>query len=59
MLALRRDPYRFISTRCLHFGTDLFEARLMLERTICLRGREAAALFYSRQRFRRGGVMPG
>ncbi|HEY9199634.1 MAG TPA: cytochrome P450 [Gammaproteobacteria bacterium] len=58
-LALRRDPYRFISTRCLHFGTDLFEARLMLERTLCLRGREAAALFYSRQRFQRGGVMPG
>lgn len=58
-LALRRDPYRFISTRCQQFGTDLFEARFMLERTVCLRGREAAALFYTHPRFQRGGVMPG
>lgn len=58
-LALTRDPYRFISRRCLEYGSDLFETRLLLQRTICLRGREAAAMFYSPQRFCRRGVMPG
>lgn len=57
-LALVRDPYRFITKRCQRYRSDLFETRLMFERTICLRGREAAALFYSPQRFQRAGVAP-
>lgn len=57
-LALVRDPYRFISKRCERYRSDLFESTLMLERTICLRGRAAAELFYS-PRFARSGVAPG
>lgn len=57
-LALMRDPYRFISKRCERYRSDFFETTLMFERTLCMRGREAAALFYSPQRFARAGVAP-
>ena len=56
--ALVRDPYRFISDRCRHHGSDLFETRLMLQKTICVSGPEAAALFYDANRFARRGAMP-
>lgn len=42
-LALLRDPYRFISRRCQAHQSDVFQARIMLEKTICITGREAAA----------------
>lgn len=58
-LALMADPYRFISTRCRRYQSDLFQARLMLRRTICMTGPEAAALFYDENRFARAGVAPG
>ncbi len=58
-LALLRDPYRFISKRCQWHGSDIFETRLLLRRTICLRGREAARLFYNQERFVRHGAPPG
>ncbi|MEO2091462.1 MAG: cytochrome P450, partial [Gemmataceae bacterium] len=58
-LALMADPYRFIPERCRQFGTDLFQARLMLRKTICLTGPEAAALFYDEGRLARAGVAPG
>lgn len=57
-LALIRDPYRFISKRCERYHSDLFETTLMLQRTVCMRGHETAALFYSPQRFARAGVAP-
>lgn len=57
-LALIRDPYRFISKRCERYQSDFFETTLMFQRTLCMRGREAAALFYSPQRFARAGVAP-
>jgi len=56
--ALVRDPYRFISDRCRHHGSDLFETRLLLQKTICMSGPEAAALFYDANRFARRGAMP-
>ncbi|MCO6419553.1 cytochrome P450 [Siccirubricoccus sp. KC 17139] len=55
---LLRAPYEFIGDRCRHYGTDLFEGRLLLQRTIFMRGREAARLFYDQDRFMRGGAMP-
>ncbi len=58
-LALLRDGYRFISIRCDHYGTDIFQTRLLLQKTICMRGRQAAALFYDRDRFIRAGATPG
>lgn len=40
--AFRADPYRFISRRCRELGTDVFETRLLLHRTLCVSGAEAA-----------------
>ncbi|WFE94315.1 cytochrome P450 [Micromonospora sp. WMMD987] len=57
-LAFLREGYRFISTRCERYGSDVFTARLLLEPTICLRGRAAVELFYDTERFRRAGAAP-
>lgn len=57
-LALMADPYRFISKRCHHYQSDLFQARLMLRKTICMTGPEAAEVFYDEGRFTRSGVAP-
>ncbi|MEU6077732.1 cytochrome P450 [Micromonospora sp. NPDC047074] len=57
-LAFLRDGYRFIGRRCDRHGSDIFQARLLLEPTICLRGRPAAELFYDTERFARAGAMP-
>lgn len=58
-LALLADPYRFISKRCQRYRSDLLQARLMLRKTICVTGPEAAELFYDESRFTRAGVAPG
>lgn len=57
-LALLRDPYRFISTQCDRLGSDAIEIRLLLQRTICLRGAEAARMFYGSDLMRRRGAAP-
>ncbi|MCK5909229.1 MAG: cytochrome P450 [Caulobacter sp.] len=57
-LALLADPYRFISKQCERIGADGFETHVLLKDTICLRGPEAAALFYDVDRFKRDGAMP-
>lgn len=57
-LALIRDPYRFIAKRCQRYEADLFETRLLLRRTICMTGPDAAQLFYDPSRFERRGAMP-
>jgi fatty-acid peroxygenase len=51
--ALLHDGYRFITDRCERFGTDVFETRLLLEPTICLRGEAGARLFYDTARVTR------
>lgn len=58
-LALMRDPYGYVSERCRRYGSDLFETRLMLRRTVCMAGPAAARLFYDNRRFTRSGVAPG
>jgi fatty-acid peroxygenase len=58
-LALLRDPYGFIFSRCRKHGSNLFEARILLQPTICMTGRECAELFYDNDRFRRAGALPG
>jgi hypothetical protein len=35
-----------------------FETRLLLQRTICLRGEDAAKVFYDQNRFYRKGAAP-
>ncbi|MFF5218488.1 hypothetical protein [Micromonospora sp. NPDC000442] len=57
-LAFLRAGYRFIGQRCERYGTDIFQTRLLLEPTICVRGRAAAELFYDADRFVREGAMP-
>lgn len=55
---LLADPYRFISARCRNFGTDIFEARILLKPTYCMTGPDMAALFYDRLHFKREGAAP-
>ena len=57
-LALIRDPYGFVRKRCQRYGSDLFETRLLLRRTVCMTGPEAARLFYDPDRLVRRGALP-
>ncbi|MCZ2827004.1 MULTISPECIES: cytochrome P450 [unclassified Modestobacter] len=57
-LALLREGYTFISTRCDRLGADAFRTRLLLQPAVCLRGAEAAELFYSGARFDRTDAFP-
>lgn len=57
-LAFMRDPYEFISRHCRSFGWDVFEMRLLLRRTLCMTGADAAKVFYDPTRFQRSGAAP-
>lgn len=57
-LALLSDPYRRISRLFGPAGADAVETRLALKETTCLRGREAARVFYDETRISRAGAMP-
>jgi fatty-acid peroxygenase len=57
-LALALEGYDFVGNRCDRLGTDAFETTLMLQPAVCLRGPEAAAVFYDPQRFVRAGAFP-
>lgn len=57
-LALRREGYRFISSRCDALGTDAFRTRLQLHPVVCLRGGEAARVFYGGAPLTRRGATP-
>lgn len=57
-LAFLANPYRFIGARARQLGSDVFATRLMGRRTICVTGKEAAALFYDATRLQRAGAMP-
>lgn len=58
-LAFLREGYDFLPRRFERLDTDLFEARLALRTTVCMRGRAAAEVFYDSERFRRRGAAPG
>jgi fatty-acid peroxygenase len=51
-------PYRFVARRARAHGSDAFAARLLLQRTICLTGEQAARAFYDEQRVLRAGAAP-
>jgi fatty-acid peroxygenase len=57
-LALLREGYEFIWNRCKRFDTDLFQARIMGKRAVCIHGRDAAELFYDESKFQRAGAVP-
>lgn len=57
-LALIADGYESISKRCERYGSDVFETRLLFEPTVCMRGAEAAEVFYDTTRFTRAAAAP-
>jgi fatty-acid peroxygenase len=57
-VALLREGYEFIPNRCGRLNSDIFLTRLMLRKVICMRGPEAAALFYGSDNLTRVGSMP-
>jgi fatty-acid peroxygenase len=57
-LAFLRDGYEFISRRCDELNTDIFAGCILLYPVVCVRGAEAAEMFYGRGHFTRQGAMP-
>ncbi len=53
------DPYRFIGRRCEAHASDVFEARILGRRTICMSGPDAVRFFYGSPALRRAGGAPG
>ncbi|MBL6455281.1 cytochrome P450 [Belnapia sp. T6] len=58
-LAFLADGYEFVRKRCERFGSDIFETRLLGQRFYCVRGEDAARMFYEPDRFTRNGALPG
>ncbi len=57
-LGLMREGYEFIGNRCKKYGADLFEARLLGQKAVCMTGEEAARIFYDNDKFQRKGAAP-
>lgn len=57
-LTLLFNPYKFISERRQRYQSDIFQARIMLQKTICMGGEEAVRLFYDTDRFTRVRAAP-
>lgn len=57
-IALMQEGYLFIQNRMDRYQTDLFQARLLGENVICIKGEEAARLFYDNDIFERKGAAP-
>lgn len=57
-IAMALDPYRFVARTCARLGTDVFQTRLLLQRTICMLGKQAAELISDPARFVRSGAAP-
>lgn len=56
--ALLREGYTFIGNRCRRLDSNVFETRLLGQRTICMTGAENARVFYDAERMQREGAMP-
>lgn len=57
-LAFATQGYEFIGRLCDQRRSDVVQTRLVLRRTVVMRGAEAARLFYDDRLFRRHGAMP-
>ncbi|MCM3783447.1 cytochrome P450 [Neobacillus mesonae] len=57
-LSVLREGYLYITNRTIGFQSDIFETRLLGERAICMRGEEAAKLFYDNDKFERKNAAP-
>ena len=58
ILALKFEGYEFVSKRCQRYQTDIFQTRLLLKKTICLRGESATKIFYDPEKFIRKQAAP-
>ena len=57
-LALLKQGYELILNTCRELDSDIFEGRLMLQKTIFMLGEDAARLFYDSEKIQRKGGMP-
>jgi fatty-acid peroxygenase len=57
-LTLLQEGYLFIKNRVEKYQSDLFEARLLGEKVLCISGEEAAKVFYDDSLFQRKGAAP-
>lgn len=57
-LDLMSEGYLYISNRCQAHQSPIFQARILFENTLCLRGAEAAKLFYNTEYCKREGAAP-
>jgi len=53
-----REGYMYIPNRRHSFHSDIFETRILGQKSICMGGKEAAALFYDNEKFKRHGAAP-
>ena len=53
-----REGYMYIPNRRHSFHSDIFETRILGQKAICIGGKEAAALFYDNEKFKRHGAAP-
>jgi fatty-acid peroxygenase len=56
--AFIKEGYSFIRNRCNELESDIFQTRMLLKKTICMKGEEAAIKFYDPSLFKREGVAP-
>ncbi len=57
-LGIFTQGYRYFTGKFAKHHSDIYQTRLMLRKTIAVRGREATELFYDQQKFRREGATP-
>ncbi|ORE92795.1 cytochrome P450 [Aurantimonas sp. 22II-16-19i] len=57
-VALQSEGYEFVAVRCRRFGSEIFAARLLGETYYCMRGPDAARMFYEPDRMTRNGALP-
>ncbi|QBP41965.1 cytochrome P450 [Paenisporosarcina antarctica] len=57
-LSLMREGYLYIGNRVDRYQSELFAARLMGQKVICMSGKDAAKMFYDSERFQRSGAIP-
>jgi len=57
-LRLLTQGYELIQNTCRKLETDVYEGRLLLQKTVFMMGEEAARLFYDNEKFQRHGAMP-
>lgn len=57
-LALLQDGYMYIKKRVDEYKEDLFVTHLLGQKAVCMSGKEAAKIFYDKEKFERNGAIP-